>query len=126
MPKTTLTITGSNAKCPLCGARIGCWDGLRIGSTLPCECCPATLTVSGSEGDPRSADRSPVFMAAVKVTDRELQALKLRATVPVVPVDGRDRQVLDRLCRKGLMEKFSPWVGFMTKGDVALQLPRGV
>lgn len=120
---TTLTITGSDAKCPLCGNRITCWDGLRIGLTISCEHCPATLTVSGSEGDPRSADQIPVFMATIKVTERELATLKRRAVRPIVPADGTERQLLKRLVSKGLIEEFGTF-GFMTKGDVALQLPR--
>ncbi len=119
----TLTITGSDAKCPVCGNRIDCWDGLSIGRTLACEHCPAMLTVSGSEGEPRSADRIPVFMATVKVTARELLALKLRAVRPVVPADVNERQTLKRLVSKGLVEEFGT-IGFMTKGEVALQLPR--
>lgn len=122
---TALTITGSDAKCPLCGNRITCWDGLRIGLTISCEHCPATLTVSGSEGDPRSADQTPVFMATVKVTERELQALKLRAVRPATPADNSERQTLKRLVSKGLVDDFGV-NGFMTKGDVALQLPREI
>lgn len=118
-----ISVSGSYAKCPICGVRNACWDGLRVGSTTSCEHCEIPLTVTGTESVPKYHDTMPVFTATVSVTPGQLKMLQVCSALPVTAANRREERTLEALKGKGLVEHFGAF-GFMTKSDIAQELPR--